>query len=272
MQHHRSATVPALLVLLFNAVAAAQPHSGDVIVKLEAGRLISGRLVQGNVSFPWQVASATFGDTGIPGATFNPGYDSEIGALPPTQLVGLTIRKALRVWDGQTFSTIPGQPVPPRLNIIKNNVTITTPINDPGSCGVGDSLILGIVNSSGKIHEHPAYQLVNPAEGVYLLEVELWLGQPGHAASRPVSIVFNQNSGAFAQAVAWAEDRLGNPCYANCDGSTGSPVLTANDFQCFLNRYASGACEANCDGSTGSPVLTANDFQCFLNAYAAGCP
>jgi hypothetical protein len=60
-------------------------------------------------------------------------------------------------------------------------------------------------------------------------------------------------------------------CYANCDGSTGSPQLTANDFQCFLNKYAAGDTYANCDGSTGNPALTANDFQCFLNKYAAGC-
>ena len=60
-------------------------------------------------------------------------------------------------------------------------------------------------------------------------------------------------------------------CYANCDGSTGSPVLTANDFQCFANAYAAGSSTANCDGSTGTPQLTANDFQCFANAYAAGC-
>ena len=60
-------------------------------------------------------------------------------------------------------------------------------------------------------------------------------------------------------------------CYANCDGSTGSPVLTANDFQCFANAFAAGSSSANCDGSTGTPSLTANDFQCFANAYAAGC-
>ncbi len=60
-------------------------------------------------------------------------------------------------------------------------------------------------------------------------------------------------------------------CYANCDGSTGAPVLTANDFQCFLNRFAAGEAYANCDASTGSPTLTANDFQCFLNKFAAGC-
>jgi hypothetical protein len=63
----------------------------------------------------------------------------------------------------------------------------------------------------------------------------------------------------------------GTTCYANCDGSATAPVLTANDFQCFLDRFAAGESYANCDGSTGSPTLTANDFQCFLNAYAAGC-
>ncbi len=60
-------------------------------------------------------------------------------------------------------------------------------------------------------------------------------------------------------------------CYTNCDGSTTTPILTANDFQCFLNRFAAGESRANCDGSTSVPLLTANDFQCFLNAFAGGC-
>ncbi len=60
-------------------------------------------------------------------------------------------------------------------------------------------------------------------------------------------------------------------CYANCDGSSTNPMLTANDFQCFLNEFAAGNSYANCDGSTAQPTLTANDFQCFLNAFAAGC-
>jgi hypothetical protein len=71
-----------------------------------------------------------------------------------------------------------------------------------------------------------------------------------------------------ANFVAVVEGDVTAECYANCDGSTGSPQLTANDFQCFLNRFAAGAIYANCDGVGG---LTANDFQCFLNAYAAGC-
>jgi hypothetical protein len=58
-------------------------------------------------------------------------------------------------------------------------------------------------------------------------------------------------------------------CYANCDGSATSPILTANDFLCFLTRFVSSDPYANCDGVGG---LTANDFLCFVTAYAAGCP
>lgn len=65
--------------------------------------------------------------------------------------------------------------------------------------------------------------------------------------------------------------RAEGPCYANCDGSTTAPVLSANDFQCFLNAFAAGSSYANCDGTTSTPMLTAGDFQCFLNQYAAGC-
>jgi len=72
----------------------------------------------------------------------------------------------------------------------------------------------------------------------------------------------------FHEAVLW----IGTvPCYANCDGSTAGPSLTANDFQCFLNKFATADPTANCDGSSVTPILNANDFQCFLNAFAARC-
>jgi hypothetical protein len=60
-------------------------------------------------------------------------------------------------------------------------------------------------------------------------------------------------------------------CFANCDYSSAPPILNANDFQCFLNKFATSDPYANCDGSTVAPVLNANDFQCFLNKYATGC-
>jgi hypothetical protein len=64
---------------------------------------------------------------------------------------------------------------------------------------------------------------------------------------------------------------VGAACYANCDSSSLQPLLTANDFQCFLSQYAQGLPYANCDNSTEPPVLNANDFLCFLNAFVTGC-
>ncbi len=60
-------------------------------------------------------------------------------------------------------------------------------------------------------------------------------------------------------------------CYANCDGSTTTPVLNVLDFSCFLNKFGAGDPYANCDGSTTPPVLNVLDFSCFLNKFGAGC-
>jgi trimeric autotransporter adhesin len=70
------------------------------------------------------------------------------------------------------------------------------------------------------------------------------------------------------------------PCLANCDGSTNSPMLNIDDFTCFINQFAAGAAlphaqqvlhYANCDESTIAPVLNVDDFTCFISNYAAGC-
>jgi hypothetical protein len=70
----------------------------------------------------------------------------------------------------------------------------------------------------------------------------------------------------------WAGSTGPAPCYANCDGSTASPILNVNDFICFQSRYAAGDTYANCDGSSVPPILNVNDFICFQAKFAAGCP
>jgi hypothetical protein len=61
-------------------------------------------------------------------------------------------------------------------------------------------------------------------------------------------------------------------CYANCDGSTSIPLLTVDDFICFLTRFAAADPYANCDGSTTEPTLNVADLVCFQSRFAAGCP
>src|SRR5690606_19886289 len=122
--------------------------------------------------------------------------------------------------------------------------------------------------------QHAAFRLTSPfGDGVYLLELEAWLAEPGAAASEPFWIVFDQNTPAsLVAAFEWAEANLpGGGCDANCDGSTAPPILNVNDFICFQARFAAGDCGANCDGSTAAPVLNVNDFICFQALFAAGC-
>jgi hypothetical protein len=82
-------------------------------------------------------------------------------------------------------------------------------------------------------------------------------------------IVSNSCGGVASDA---AQVTVAGGCYANCDGSTGAPILNVADFSCFLTRFASGDAYANCDGSTAAPVLNVQDFSCFLTKFATGCP
>jgi hypothetical protein len=59
-------------------------------------------------------------------------------------------------------------------------------------------------------------------------------------------------------------------CYPNCDGSTASPCLNANDFVCFLNAVAACLPYGNCN-LVGGPCGNGADFICFMNAFAGQC-
>jgi hypothetical protein len=101
-------------------------------------------------------------------------------------------------------------------------------------------------------------------------------GQDAYAISQNGRYIIAEvvlDDGGTLRDAALLIDLGGEPsCYANCDGSTTTPVLNVADFTCFLQRYAAGESYANCDGSTTTPVLNVADFTCFLQSYAAGCP
>jgi len=59
-----------------------------------------------------------------------------------------------------------------------------------------------------------------------------------------------------------------DPCYADCDGSTGENVLDRFDFLCFVNIFNSQKPYADC---TGDGQFDLFDFFCFTNSFNAGC-
>ncbi len=245
------------------APALAQVHAGDVILKYDGVRIITGRTEGPQIVYGARVVSGTLGDLGIPNATFSPGYDSEPGAFPPQQLIGITIRKALRVWDGQDFDEIPDE----RMRITKGQSSITTPEQDPPTCEVAGSLTLGLSSISGILHQHPAYELLDPADpGVYLLELEAWMGVPGNAASLPFWLVFNQNSppATLQAAFEFADTILTCPADFNRDGS-----LTVADFGAFQTGFVLADPRADLNLDCAHTVA---DFGAFQTAFVLGCP
>jgi len=117
----------------------------------------------------------------------------------------------------------------------------------------------------------------------YLMSLNMTGFVPGFMANARSQSKLNWHP-QFTSAVVndWVRARVGLPlvggnggtpiCYANCDASTGSPLLTGADFLCFMNKYVAQDPSANCDGSLTPPVLTANDFMCFMDKYMTGCP
>lgn len=64
----------------------------------------------------------------------------------------------------------------------------------------------------------------------------------------------------------------GEPCYADCDTSTGAGVLDIFDFLCFNQRFvAQDPWACGCDTGTGPMVCDIFDFLCFLNVFREGC-
>jgi hypothetical protein len=161
----------------------------------------------------------------------------------------------------QAMAQITAQHFPVQVGITYNADSPADPINY--------SLLLSLTRSSGISSHFWDYYSRNPLDQNMLMTSTDSTGSDmgltdlgGIVLQTDPNSYWNQNA---------VRPCTGAPCYANCDGSTAAPVLNANDFQCFLTKFAAGDSYANCDGSTAAPVLNANDFQCFLNKFGAGC-
>jgi hypothetical protein len=100
--------------------------------------------------------------------------------------------------------------------------------------------------------------------------LSLAVADDGRGPSLFVGGLFGHAGGGQVGGIAqWVGCKGNRQCYVDCDNNR---VLNANDFQCFMNRFAAKHPHANCDQSTAAPAINAADFQCFLNKYAQGCP
>ena len=96
--------------------------------------------------------------------------------------------------------------------------------------------------------------ITNDADGIFGPSVSFQLPSSGAQAMRftgTLSAPSTNNAADYALtsgATTWVNNAGASftlsagpaPCYPNCDNSTVAPTLNANDFQCFLNLFATG--------------------------------
>ncbi|MEQ8769273.1 MAG: hypothetical protein RIB60_02065 [Phycisphaerales bacterium] len=252
------------------APAAAQLHTGDYAVQIDASALQLGGVVgTGAAEFPFPLRSGVFGNEGFANFTNDPGVDSVPGALIPGMAIGFDVTAALREWDGTDFDTISDDTVSIRDGGV---IVATTPPTDSTVAGT----IFGTADSDSAavFHHHVQFFLnypsTTPVDGVWLFTWDLWTDEPGIERSGDAYIVFAQGTGTaqLDDAVAWVEDNLlASPCVADCDGSG---TLNLDDIDCFVAGFlASDLGLADCDGSG---TLNLDDIDCFVSGFLAGCP
>ncbi len=246
-------------------VYASVIHGGQLIIggafANADGVAVNGLAVWNGTS--WQAFAG--GGLGAGGgevhALLSDGTNLYVGGTMPG---GAGVSAGVRMWDGSAWQSLGAGVDPP-------NVLALAKFN-------------GLVYVGGNFLTVDGQATTNLAawDGTAWVTAGLGAGATVHALS-----TFNESTfptihlyagGEFENVggtLAYYMNRYGcsvASCYANCDGSVGSPVLSASDFVCFLQKFRSGDPSANCDNSTASPVLSAADFTCFLQQFRAGCP
>jgi len=193
----------------------------------------------------------------------NPDFQNRANAWPSGQHAGHTLPNTMFVDQGG--SVTPG--------VRPLELTFSTPVNRVGMylCGSQDTIYtLRVFNASGIIAETLTRPGITTPVGTNIflgierpelitrVQVSAFRPQPGIGPAN-----FFVDDVRFEQ---WPPT-----CYPNCDASTSSPILNANDFLCFLSAFAENQPYANCDGTTSPPAHNVNDFICFLTAFATGC-
>lgn len=168
----------------------------DIFVGFDSGRVTTSRIIDdgagGFLTEPSRVFSAEFGESGLPGFADDPGYFS-FGVFAEGTAIGFNILDAARAWNGTDFNAISSSSVTLAFaSGVPGSPEVTTP-------GVADQFVAGFEFVSaeplGLFDQHIDLTLNDPAPGVYLLKLELFVGDGrGATNSLPYWIVLGNDA------------------------------------------------------------------------------
>lgn len=257
-------------------VRALAVHAGGLVAGgffVTAGGVSASRIAR------WDGASWTPLGSGLVNVAFGGGYVNALAVHGGELTVGGFFDQAggtasvnFARWTGSGVPWIAGQPVSKTVDAGSTAVL-------EASAAVGYTNLgyqwrrNGVAVANGPGGASPGGGTVSGASGVGIaggVPMNLTVAGAQPSDSGVYDLVVIHNCGAVLSQTAALT--IGAGCYANCDGSTVTPILNVSDFICFQSKFAAGDSGANCDGSTSQPVLNINDYVCFQTEYAAGCP
>lgn len=146
-------------------LAGPKHHHGDVIVTVEAGRLITATEHDDTLEHE-RVFGGELGEL-IPGFGDEPGFEGH--GLPALTQVGFDILDALRIWNGSDFGAIS----PSTLTLeLAPGVPGSPSATTPALPGFVPGFIFGTADEEGEFHQHIGMTLNAPGdEGVYLVQL-----------------------------------------------------------------------------------------------------
>ncbi|MBX3376631.1 MAG: hypothetical protein KF678_06470 [Phycisphaeraceae bacterium] len=216
----------------------------------------------------WHSLGTGITGTQLTAAVFDSGQGKElwvVGGLSSAGGVPAQVAK----WNGHQWTVVP----------FPSNAVITQAVEFDDGHGPALFCMGPIPSINGQ-----------PARGFIKFDGQQWHVLPGFAppAATARMLPFNQDprgpslfvygGGSVPRGPGQFVGCLGGrACYADCDNTAGSHRLTANDFQCFLNRFVARLGPtltgrdpyADCNQDR---LFNAADFQCFLAKFVAGCP
>lgn len=257
--------------VMFGAAAASAqvtPHLSDYQMRLTPDNMVETGTFDPDGDLIWgeRVNRAVMGLNGDTNFAGDPGFENTPGTFPTGLPLGLTIRKALREWDGLTFDGIAPEP----MILVKFFSQVPTPADDTPV----PAFQFGAANSSGYFHHHVGYAFDSPTaiDGVFLLELELWSGDSSNVVSEPLFIVFGQGAAGIAEmeeAEEWVRlNLLGSACIADLAEPFG--VIDLDDVDAFINAFVAGDSAADLVEPFG--VIDLQDVDEFINLFVSGCP
>lgn len=250
-----------LATLVFTPVAFSQFHAGDIGLLVPEERIETGAFdpSAGELE-PIRVFAGTFGDSGFPGFTSNPGFDAPAGTFVTGTRVGFDAIAGLRRFTGDGLEIVDDAQL--RVSFLSLSRTIGA---EPVS---GFDLA---VQSNGGFHRHLNFTLEGlgaplPSSGVYVVEFELYSTDSAVERSEPFFIAFDFEAGEAArqEAIDWiVANLLFPPCPGDLDGDG---TIGGGDLAVLLAGWGGSSPDLDGDGVVGG-----SDLAVLLSSWGEPC-